>query len=306
VVLGISAMPIAVAANGFRIFGTGLIGQYFGRDKAEGFLHSFQGWLVFVVSLLMLFALHALINRIWKEKPQSDVKRERVATTAQAESEPWQMRASPASVGIALLLVSVTAVGLQVRTHTEVLPPREVLSSLPLNLDGWVGKDSPIDEQTLDVLGRGEFLSRSYVSPGDTPTDADIFIAYYPSQRVSETPHSPDHCLFGSGFVPSHRELVQLPGSDGRLFSANRYVVSKGGERYLVLYWFQAHGRAISSQYWSKYYLVADSIRMNRSDGSLIRLMTEMRPGESPDAAQARLWSFGSQVVPLLDRYIPR
>jgi len=305
VVLGISAMPIAVAANGFRIFGTGLIGQYFGRDKAEGFLHSFQGWLVFVVSLLMLFALHGLINRIWKERPQAKGERDRLATGTQVGAEPRRTRASLAYLAMALVLVLGTAVGLQVRTRTEVLPSRAELSSMPLNIDGWVGKDYALDDQTLDILGRGEFLSRNYVSQGDSPTEVEMFIAYYPSQRVSETPHSPDHCLFGAGFVPSHRDIVQLPGPDGRPFPANRYVVSKAGERFLVLYWFQAHGRAISNQYWSKYYLIADSIRMNRSDGSLIRLMTPMNKKESPEAAQARLWTFGSKIVPLLDRYIP-
>jgi EpsI family protein len=83
-------------------------------------------------------------------------------------------------------------------------------------------------------------------------------------------------------------------------------VVSKSGDRELVLYWFQAHGRAVASEYWAKYYLVSDSVRMNRSDGGLVRLLTPMLHGESPDAAQARLMKLGSQLVPLLDSYIPR
>jgi EpsI family protein len=83
-------------------------------------------------------------------------------------------------------------------------------------------------------------------------------------------------------------------------------VVSKSGERQLVLYWFQAHGRAVASEYWAKYYLVSDSIRMNRSDGGLVRLMTPILDGESPDFAQARMMKLGSQFLPLLDSYIPR
>jgi len=83
-------------------------------------------------------------------------------------------------------------------------------------------------------------------------------------------------------------------------------VVSKSGERQLVLYWFQAHGRTVASEYWAKYYLVSDSVRMNRSDGGLVRLMTPMLDGESPDVAQARIMKFGSQIIPLLDSYIPR
>jgi EpsI family protein len=72
------------------------------------------------------------------------------------------------------------------------------------------------------------------------------------------------------------------------------------------LYWFQAHGRAVASEYRAKYYLVADSIRMNRSDGALVRLMTPMLNGESVEAAQARVMKLGTPLLPLLDNYIPR
>ena len=58
VVLALASIPIAVAANGLRIVGTGLLVQYWDPDKAEGFFHLFSGWLIFVVSLLMLFLLH--------------------------------------------------------------------------------------------------------------------------------------------------------------------------------------------------------------------------------------------------------
>ena len=86
----------------------------------------------------------------------------------------------------------------------------------------------------------------------------------------------------------------------------NRYVVSKSGQRQLVLYWFQAHSRVVASEWQAKYYLISDSIRMNRSDGGMVRLMTPMIKGESTDAAQVRMMTFGSQILPLIDRYIPR
>jgi len=68
VLLVCSAVPIAVAANGFRIFGTGLLVQYWDPDKAAGFFHEFSGWLIFVVALVMLFAVHRLISLIWISK----------------------------------------------------------------------------------------------------------------------------------------------------------------------------------------------------------------------------------------------
>ena len=65
VVLACSAVPIAVFANGFRIFGTGVLAQYWDPDKAQGFFHEFQGWLIFVVSLILLFGVHRAINMVW-------------------------------------------------------------------------------------------------------------------------------------------------------------------------------------------------------------------------------------------------
>ena len=63
VFLALASVPIAVAANSLRIVGTGLLVQYWDPDKAEGFFHAFSGWLIFVVSLLMLFLLHRIL--IW-------------------------------------------------------------------------------------------------------------------------------------------------------------------------------------------------------------------------------------------------
>jgi EpsI family protein len=89
-------------------------------------------------------------------------------------------------------------------------------------------------------------------------------------------------------------------------FPVNRYVIAKGDSRQLVLYWYWAHDRGVASEYWAKYYLVADAIRMNRSDGSLVRLKTAMDPGETADAAMGRMLSLTDRVLPLLDDYIPR
>lgn len=68
IALALSAIPIAVVANSSRIVGTGLLVQYWDPDKAEGFFHTFSGWLIFVVSLAMLFAVHRILKLIWREK----------------------------------------------------------------------------------------------------------------------------------------------------------------------------------------------------------------------------------------------
>jgi exosortase len=64
VLLALASVPIAVMANSLRIVGTGLLVQYWDPEKAEGFFHVFSGWLIFVVSLVMLFVLHRALDRV--------------------------------------------------------------------------------------------------------------------------------------------------------------------------------------------------------------------------------------------------
>src|SRR5258707_14644027 len=212
--------------------------------------------------------------------------------------------------GIVAVLMLATALVLQAHSRIEFFPPRASLSSLPQQIDGWTGTDSVLDQETLDILGPGEFLIRDYENASQSQPQSqpwiNLYIAYFPTQKTGDTIHSPNHCLPGAGWVPTSRELVQITRPDGSSFPANRYVVSKGGSRELVLYWFQAHGREVASGYWAKYYLVSDSVRMNRSDGGLVRLTTPMLDGETADAAQARVMKLWSQFLPLLDSYIPQ
>jgi EpsI family protein len=208
---------------------------------------------------------------------------------------------------LAALLIAATAILLQARSRIEIVPKHLPLSSFPAQLANWDSTEIPIDQETREVLGlSGDFLERTYHDPNRKLPDVDLFLAYFPSQRTGETPHSPQHCLPGAGWNPDEnvRVTLSLPGHGP--FPANRYVISKGDERRLVLYWFWAHDRGVASEYWAKFYLVKDAIRMNRSDGSLVRFVTPMFPGETPDAAQQRILPFTSAVVPILDDYIPR
>ncbi len=219
--------------------------------------------------------------------------------------------------GIAAALMLAAALVLQAHSGTEVFPPRKSLKDFPRQIAGWSGTDEELDEETRRILGPGEFLLTDYQPPdnaapneqsraSEDPLPINLYLAYFPTQKAGDTIHSPNHCLPGAGWVPTSREIIQLPRPDGSSFSVNRYVVSKMGERQLVLYWFQAHGRVVASEYEAKYYLIYDSIRLHRSDGALVRLMTPMRAGESAAAAQTRIMTLGSQIIPLLDAYIPR
>jgi EpsI family protein len=156
-----------------------------------------------------------------------------------------------------------------------------------------------------DVLGQGDFLLRDYRNSAGTQ-NVFLFIAYFPSQRAGDTIHSPKNCLPGAGWEPVRAERVTINVAGHKPFQANRYLIAKGDERQLVLYWYWAHDRAVASEYAAKFYLVTDSIRMRRTDGSLVRLSTPLAPNESVEAAEQNLVAWAGKIVPVLNTYVPR
>jgi EpsI family protein len=216
------------------------------------------------------------------------------------------MNAAPLRFAFAVLLIAAAAIFLQVRSHNEVLPPRAPLASFPMQFGPWSGTDDEIEKDVLDVLGPGDFLLRDYSLADDAQPPINLYIAYFPSQRAGDTIHSPKNCLPGAGWTPvdSTRVTLFLPGH--MPFPVTRYVIAKGDSRELVLYWYWAHDRGVASEYWAKFYLVADSMRLNRSDGALVRVSSIMYRGETPAAAEERLLPFAAKVLPQLGNYIPR
>jgi len=204
---------------------------------------------------------------------------------------------------VALILI-VTAVFLQAHTRGEVFPTRQKLASFPQELAGMGSKDEEIPKESLEVLHPTDYLLRTYSDEQDIPID--LFIAFFASQRAGDTIHSPKNCLPGNGWTPVQSSRIELSFPGHAPFPVTRYVIAKGDSRSLVLYWYWAHDRGVASEYWAKYYLITDSMRMNRSDGSLVRIGTLMQPDESVESAQERLMPFTNSVLPLLNDYIPR
>ena len=187
--------------------------------------------------------------------------------------------------------------------RTERIPQSEPISRFPAQIGDRSGHDVPLSPDILEVLGPGDFLTRIYTN-GRSPF-IDLYLAYFPSQSTGDTIHSPKNCLPGAGWAPTESGQILIAVPSRPSIPANRYIIAKGADRQLVLYWYQAHGRVVASEYWAKFYLIADAIRMNRSDGSLVRIVTPIANGENTSVAQARAVSFAEQIIPKLDLYIP-
>ena len=203
-----------------------------------------------------------------------------------------------------VVLLTGTVVILYARPNSDVVPVREPLAQLPVTISGWTSRDFPIDQETLDVLGHGDFLSRGYVLAGQ-PAAIDLFIGYFPSQRTGSTIHSPQNCLPGSGWMFDSSRYVNLMDASGKVHDVGEYVISNGQVREFVIYWYEAHGRSVASEYWAKIYLVTDAMRMNRTDGALVRIITPITADEAEPQAKARAEGFAAQLAPMLLRFIP-
>jgi EpsI family protein len=204
-----------------------------------------------------------------------------------------------------LVLLGTTLL-LAARNAVEYIPAHQPLDAFPYEVGDLQGKNVPIDPSVSEALGPGQFLDREFKSPSSAEPPMELFVAYYPSQRTGDTIHSPQNCLPGSGWTPLQTGRIQIPQPNGQTVTVNRYIVAKGMDRILVLYWYQAHGRTTPSEYWGKIYLVTDAIKLNRTDGALVRIVVpiphstdEMRPG-------VRAVQFAQSVLQQLDSFIPR
>jgi EpsI family protein len=204
----------------------------------------------------------------------------------------------------AALLLAGTALLLHLRPNSDRNPPSEPLSRLPVVIGGWTGSEQPIDQETRDVLGAGDFLSRIYTQ-GPTVTPISLFIGYFPTQRAGQTIHSPKHCLPGAGWTFESSAAVDLADAYGKRRRVGEYVIANSDSKQFVIYWYQAHGRSVASEYMAKIYMATDAIRMNRTDGALIRVITPIASGEDLTAAKKRAEAFTMQLAPLLPRFIP-
>lgn len=208
----------------------------------------------------------------------------------------------PRFIAVAALLAA-TALLLALRNKSEFLPAHEALSSFPPQIGNRLARDLPLSADELEVLGPGQFLLRDYLSAADEPP-INLFIAFFPSQRSGDTIHSPKNCIPGSGWTPISSDYlgVQLP--DGSNIVVNHYIIGKGTDRELVLYWYQGRGHITPSEYRAKVLLVSDAIRRNRTDGALVRIAVPIV--NNAELAQSQGLEFVRQICPLLDKYIPR
>jgi EpsI family protein len=282
--------------------------HWIGKEAADGFFHEFSGWIVFIFAFAMVFAIQKLISRFAPEPPAPKKPETPAPAAAGLRTSASSARAVAIRVGIVVAMLLVALPSVVRANRPEETPPGLAFSLFPMKLGEWDGiQRPPFDEKVLKVLGLDDYLSRLYVRPDRTP--ADLYVGYWRSQRQGDTMHSPQNCLPGAGWEPVSQGLLTIPDprdSDGEPLSVNRFVIQKGVEKQLVLYWYQGRGRIVGSEYWSKIYLVLDAARFNRTDAAIVRVVVPFTGDAAGEAkAQQAAVSFVNELLPALTKFLP-
>ncbi len=204
---------------------------------------------------------------------------------------------------VSLALLISTFMLLQYIEGVNRTPIRKKLALFPDRLGEWQGSDTALSAEELRVLGMEDYMLRRY-SNGRDP-DIWVYVGYYESQTKDDIIHTPKNCLPASGWIPisSSMERIHFPKGPIRMAGVKRYLVQKGVEKDIVVYWYQSRGRVLANEYLARLYLIWDSITKKRSDGALVRVYCSVDPDEI--SAWRHLVSFIQEFLPVLYEHLP-
>ena len=290
----ISSVPITIALNGFRIGIVGVTVERWGPKMADGVLHFFEGWVIFVAAALLLLLEIYLLSRVSGKRLFESYGVPIRASNCNAVAATDQ-RPLYACLGLILAMLFTSPL---ISGRVENAPERSHFVTFPAKIGDWQGRTSLLEPQVEQRLALDDYILSDYVDSEERVVS--LYVAYYQSQRTGESPHSPLVCIPGDGWSISTFERTSY-GPDRPL---NRAVIERNGSRQLVYYWYEERGRKIASEYWSKWYLLYDVLTKNRSDGALVRVITPILPDELERDADARLQLFIRNLGSTLNAFL--
>ncbi|MGB5836594.1 MAG: VPLPA-CTERM-specific exosortase XrtD [Albidovulum sp.] len=306
-VLLLSAAPLTVFMNSVRIGIIGILVDRYGIEQAEGFLHFFEGWVIFLICVAILFGMAMALQRLTPNPmPLADAIDLDFEGFGGIFARVLSIRPAPALALAALLTGAASVAWHTVPAPNVSVQVRDPLLLFPRQIDAWQSYTIPLEPEIQKVLGADDYVNGFYQTPGERSI-VSFFVAYYEKQTEGQGIHSPEVCLPTGGWeVFSLDEVpVDMSGTVYGQFTANRAVIQKGLSKQLVYYWFEGRGKRISNDFRAKLSVLQDSLLLGRTDGALVRYVTPIEPGETEEDAEGRLMRFMHQSLQSLPRYVP-
>ncbi len=306
VLVFITTIPLTVIMNSIRIGIIGVTVEYWGQEMAEGFLHDFEGWIVFMICAALLFSEMWVLVKLSKDKrPFREVfGLEFPEPTPRGATIIKRSVNTPFIASIALVVFMVVGSSI-ITEREEEIPERKYFNEYPTTLSDWKGNRGSLEQMYIDTLKFEDYIIADYKNRNNDLVN--FYVAYYDSQRKGESVHSPRSCIPGSGLRIESLKQYDVPGVNisGKQLKVNRAIIKEGDKTSLIYYWFQQRGRSITNEYMVKWWLFWDALTKNRSDGSLVRLTTMVPPGSTPEEADKVLTEFAKDISGTLSEYIP-
>jgi exosortase D (VPLPA-CTERM-specific) len=309
-VLLAAAAPITIVMNSLRIALTAVFSEYAGVNTAEGFLHDFEGWVIFFPALGLLLLLNWAMSKTagpndgesdWKIVPPGGF-----GDPFAAERQSLTAAGRPALAAVVVAMIAVAWMPALLPQKKIVTPTREQFAVFPLEFQEWKGQHQRMDVIYRNALPWSDYLLANYAKPGGGLVN--VFVPYFPSLYEDSYSHNPAVCLPGNGWVIEEEGTKDLPvqraqGRNG--VRVNRLVATIEGKKHVVYYWFQHKGQIIASQHMVKPVLLWNSLTEGRTDGALVRLTIGMDSVSDMPAADAALEEVATQMLQILPRFVP-
>jgi exosortase D (VPLPA-CTERM-specific) len=303
----LSSAPLTIFMNSFRIGVIGILVDRWGKEMAEGFLHDFEGWIVFLLCMALLFMEMWLFSRLsGKKVPLNELVLIPSEWSGNSKQATPEVKFNKSIFLLLSLLGSSAFASGYIQGREDIIPARQAFLNFPLHLGKLQGQNDYLSQYYLKELKLTDYVIINYAQP-ESGNSVNFYSAYYQTQRKGVSVHSPKACIPGDGWQITQFGQRTFPELklDGNVLELNRAVIQKGDSRQLVYYWFQQRGRTITNEYLMKWYLLYDAITQNRTDGALVRLVTSVGNTEDMEAADQRLQSFIKVLIPELPAYIP-
>ena len=309
VLLLLAAAPIAVFMNSVRIALAGILVQRFGLEWLEGFTHFFEGWVIFMSSVLLLFGFAWILLKLNPRK-MSLVE----ALDLDTEGVFPQLtrlkftQASPALITATILMIVFLIALPLAPDRTYSAPDRPSFAVFPKQVGKWrqFGEEQSFTPAVERILAADDYHAVQFGQSPSSPT-IDFFTAWYEDLAENGVMHTPEICLPGAGWEIAKVEMVDISRELGlnSPYEVNRIIIQKGSQRSLVYYWFTHMGHAIPRSASAKVSVLTRGVIAGRSDGAIIRLISPIGEGQSEDVAEAQMNDLLKELLTELPRFIP-
>jgi exosortase D (VPLPA-CTERM-specific) len=298
-----ATVPITIVMNSLRIAVTAALVQAYGTEHAEGALHFFEGWVVFLFCLAALFGLIAIFARTAKPRVNP---LDALTTPDLPMTAPGAARSSlaPVAGGVFALIAGGLGLSQAATTDSLVIPERRDFDGVLAEFDdGWDKEVRPIDPTVAEVLGADDTIVVNLSSPqGDV---YNLYMAYLDAQRDGRSWHSPRQCIPGGGWKITRHTIEKTRTAAGAPFTYNRMIIENRDNRQLVYYWYDQRGRKVANEFVMKFWLIVDAVTRKRSDGAMVRLITPVLDGMTVEEADAKLQEMQGRLQTFLPAYVP-